>query len=202
MPIHANPTSRGYLPDAVSQWTRMQKPAEAPAQVVQETTGARPDLESHLAVAAADRGYACVYRATGGQLPFTCSTRGDVLSARERLEQYLEEVRERLRATVFARAGAVVALTALFVTLIAVAVLRDPGFPPSAVWTARIALGVALLVAAMGHAVATTGRTSAWAPREILRATSALSGRTHRNVHGAGSSSRAWRACSSHRSAG
>jgi hypothetical protein len=47
-----------------------------------------------------------------------------------------------------ARAGAVVALTALLVTVIAVWLLRDPGFPPSAVLAARIALVVSLLVAA------------------------------------------------------
>jgi hypothetical protein len=32
--------------DAVSQWTRMQKPADAPTQVVEESTGARPDLKA------------------------------------------------------------------------------------------------------------------------------------------------------------
>jgi len=70
------------------------------------------------------------------------------LSARERLEQYLHEVRQRLRAAVVARASAVVALTALLVTLVAVWLLRDPGFPPEAVLGARIALFAGLAVAA------------------------------------------------------
>jgi hypothetical protein len=70
------------------------------------------------------------------------------LSARDRLEQYLDQVRQRLRAAVVARAGAVVALTALLVTVVAVWLLRDPGFPPSAVLAARIVLAVSLLVAA------------------------------------------------------
>ena len=70
------------------------------------------------------------------------------MSARERLEQYLDEVRQRLRAAVVARAGAVVALTALFVTLLSVWLLQNPAFPPSAVITARVVLIVSLLVAA------------------------------------------------------
>jgi hypothetical protein len=70
------------------------------------------------------------------------------LSARERLEQYLDEVRQRLRAAVVARAGAVVALTALFVTLVSVWLLQNPSFPPSAVITARVVLVLSLLVAA------------------------------------------------------
>src|SRR6186713_2995995 len=84
----------------------------------------RRRAEIHLALASADRGYACVYRATGGQLPSTRTARGDVLSARERLEQYLDQVRQRLRTAVVARASAVVALTALVVTVLAVLVLR------------------------------------------------------------------------------
>jgi hypothetical protein len=71
------------------------------------------------------------------------------LSARERLEQYLDQVRQRLRAVVLARAGAAVAVTALLVTVIAVWMLREPGFPPSAVLAARIALVVSLIVAAV-----------------------------------------------------
>jgi hypothetical protein len=70
------------------------------------------------------------------------------LSARERLEQYLDRVRQRLRASVVARASAVVALTALVVTVVAVWVLRDPGFPPAQVMTARIVLALSLIVAA------------------------------------------------------
>jgi hypothetical protein len=70
------------------------------------------------------------------------------LSAGERLEQYLTDVRRRLRAVVVARASAVVALTALAVTVVAVVVLRNPGFPASAVLTARLTLFGALLVAA------------------------------------------------------
>jgi len=57
-------------------------------------------------------------------------------------------VRQRLRAVAFVRAGAVVALTALLVTVIAVWMLQEPGFPPSAVLAARIALVVSLIVAA------------------------------------------------------
>src|SRR4051812_40383349 len=99
-------------------------------------------------MASADRGYACVHRATGGQLPFTRTARGDVLTARERLEQYLEQIRQRLRTAIVARASAVIAVTALVVTIGAVWMLRDPGFPASAVLTARIVLVLSLLVAA------------------------------------------------------
>ena len=70
------------------------------------------------------------------------------MSARERLEQYLDRVRQRLRAAVIARASAVVALTALVVTVAAVWVLRDPGFPPAQVIAARIVLALSLIVAA------------------------------------------------------
>ena len=70
------------------------------------------------------------------------------MTARERLEHYLEQIRQRLRATIVARAGAVVALTALVVTVGAVWMLRDPGFPPAAVLTARIVLALSLIVAA------------------------------------------------------
>ena len=70
------------------------------------------------------------------------------MNARERLEQYLADVRRRLRAVVVARASAVVAITALLVTLIAVWVLQEPGFPPDAVLLARVALVVAILTSA------------------------------------------------------
>ncbi|MEJ1965196.1 MAG: DUF4175 family protein [Gammaproteobacteria bacterium] len=70
------------------------------------------------------------------------------MSARERLEQYLDRVRRRLRAAVVARASAVVALTALLVTVIAVWLLRDPGFPPAQVMAARVVLALSLVVAA------------------------------------------------------
>ena len=70
------------------------------------------------------------------------------MSAGQRLELYLTEVRQRLRAVVVARASAVVALTALLVTVLAVAALRNPGFPSGAVLIARVALIVALAVAA------------------------------------------------------
>ncbi|HVY80124.1 MAG TPA: hypothetical protein VG994_04010, partial [Steroidobacteraceae bacterium] len=70
------------------------------------------------------------------------------MSAGRRLEQYLSDVRRRLQAVVVARASAVVALTALLVTVAAVFVLRNPGFPPDQVRLARIAVGVALIVAA------------------------------------------------------
>jgi hypothetical protein len=48
-----------------------------------------------------------------------------------------------------ARAGAVIALTALLVTLLAVLILRDPGFPPSAMVAARIILALSIVVAAV-----------------------------------------------------
>jgi hypothetical protein len=70
------------------------------------------------------------------------------LSAGERLEQYLSEVRRRLQAVVVARAGAVVAVTALLVTLVAILVLRGAGFPSSAVQIARAVLIAALVIAA------------------------------------------------------
>ena len=50
----------------------------------------------------------------------------------------------------FARAGAVIALTALVVTVAAVFVLRDPGFPPGAMLIARIVLALAVIVAGLG----------------------------------------------------
>jgi hypothetical protein len=70
------------------------------------------------------------------------------LSAGQRLEQYLTDVRRRLRAAVVARASAVVAVTALLITILAIVVLRNPGFPASAVLTARLTLFGALIVAA------------------------------------------------------
>jgi hypothetical protein len=82
------------------------------------------------------------------------------LSAGRRLEQYLSEVRRRLQAVVVARASAVVALTALLVTVGAVFVLRNPGFPPGQVMVARIALVVALVVAAVAML---------WRPLNALR---------------------------------
>ncbi len=111
--------------------------------------GSEPRAEGHLAVAAADRGYACVYRATGGQLSSTCSARGDVLSARERLEQYLEEVRQRLRATVVRASGC--GRRAHGAVGHAQRGRRSSVSPASLLlqsWTARIVLVVALLVAA------------------------------------------------------
>jgi len=83
------------------------------------------------------------------------------LSAGERLEQYLSEVRRRLQAVLIARAGAVVALTALLVTVAAILVLRDPGFPAAAVQTARIVLVAALLIATAAVL---------WQPLNALRA--------------------------------
>ncbi|MEP7246422.1 MAG: hypothetical protein ABI885_22460, partial [Gammaproteobacteria bacterium] len=70
------------------------------------------------------------------------------MSPGDRLEQYLADVRRRLRAAVFARAGAVVALTALLLTLLAIWLLRDAGFPSTAVLIARVALVIALSIAA------------------------------------------------------
>jgi hypothetical protein len=83
------------------------------------------------------------------------------LSAGQRLEQYLTEVRRRLQAVIVARASAVVALTALLVTVGAVIVLRDPGFPARAVLIARVVLAVALIFAA---------GAMLWAPLNALRA--------------------------------
>jgi hypothetical protein len=70
------------------------------------------------------------------------------LNARERLEQYLLEVRNRLRTVAVARAAAAVAITALAITLLAVWALRDTGYPERSILFARIALILALVAAA------------------------------------------------------
>jgi hypothetical protein len=82
------------------------------------------------------------------------------LNARERLEQYLLEVRHRLRTVAFARAAAVVALTALLLTLVAVWALSDSGFTGQLVLIARIGLLLALIVA---------GIAMLWRPLSALR---------------------------------
>jgi hypothetical protein len=69
------------------------------------------------------------------------------LNARERLEQYLLEVRHRLRTVAFARAAAVVAITALALTLLAVWLLSDSGFAGQPVLIARVGLILALVAA-------------------------------------------------------
>ena len=70
------------------------------------------------------------------------------MSAGLQLDHYLTEVRQRLHAVIAARAGAVLAITALILTVLAVIILRDPGFPPGAMVIARIVLAVSLAVAA------------------------------------------------------
>ncbi|MFO7275771.1 MAG: DUF4175 family protein [Pseudomonadota bacterium] len=70
------------------------------------------------------------------------------MSARERLDRYLDEARRRLRAIAVARASAVLAVSALLLTLAAVWFLKRTGFAPGWVLGLRLTLIAVLLAAA------------------------------------------------------
>ncbi|GFE91292.1 coiled-coil domain-containing protein [Steroidobacter agaridevorans] len=68
------------------------------------------------------------------------------MTSRERLESYLAELRSRLRAHIYLRAGAVGAAGTLLLTCIAVWLFNQEGFAASIAISARIALVVLLLL--------------------------------------------------------
>ena len=82
------------------------------------------------------------------------------MNTRERLDQYLDEVRRRLRTVIVARAGGAIALAALVLTAIAVWALQSSGLQPRLVLAARIGLFVVLLAIAVAML---------WRPLSALR---------------------------------
>lgn len=82
------------------------------------------------------------------------------MNARLRLDRYLDDLRRRLRSLFLARAAAVGAVTTLVVTVVAVWLLNQRGFPSGAVLAARSILIAALLAA---------GVTLLWLPLRRLR---------------------------------
>jgi hypothetical protein len=66
------------------------------------------------------------------------------MSARERLETYLDVLRRRLRAHIYVRAGAIAAAGVLIITCVAVWLLQREQFSPAIVLAARIALVASL----------------------------------------------------------
>jgi hypothetical protein len=71
------------------------------------------------------------------------------MTSRERLESYLAELRSRLRAHIYLRAGAVGAAGTLLLTCLAVWLFNREGFPASIAISARITLVVLLLLVAL-----------------------------------------------------
>ncbi|HWK48739.1 MAG TPA: hypothetical protein VNR40_02580, partial [Steroidobacter sp.] len=71
------------------------------------------------------------------------------MTSRERLESYLAELRSRLRAHIYLRAGAVGAAGTLVVTGLAVWLFNREGFAASIAISARVALVVLLLLVAL-----------------------------------------------------
>ena len=71
------------------------------------------------------------------------------MTSRERLESYLAELRSRLRAHIFLRAGAVAAAGTLLVTCLAVWLFNREGFAPSIATSARVALVLLLSLVAV-----------------------------------------------------
>ena len=68
---------------------------------------------------------------------------------RQNLESYLAELRSRLRAHIYLRAGAVGAAGTLLLTCIAVWLFNHQGFAASVAISARVALLVLLLLVAL-----------------------------------------------------
>lgn len=71
------------------------------------------------------------------------------MTSRERLESYLAELRSRLRAHIYLRAGAVGAAGTLLLTCIAVWLFNQQGFAASIAISTRVALGLLLLLVAL-----------------------------------------------------
>jgi hypothetical protein len=70
------------------------------------------------------------------------------MSARERLETYLDALRRRLRTHIYVRAGAIAAAGVLVITCVAVWLLQREQFSPAVVLSGRIALALLLLLVA------------------------------------------------------
>lgn len=70
------------------------------------------------------------------------------MTSRERLESYLAELRSRLRAHIYLRAGAAAAAGTLLLTCIAVWLFNQEGFAASIAISARVALVLLLLLVA------------------------------------------------------
>jgi len=71
------------------------------------------------------------------------------MNSRQRLNDYLEQLQQRLRAFMLARAAATIGLVVLLSILAAVWLLLPRGLPASAVWSVRG--GLLLIVAALGY---------------------------------------------------
>src|SRR5262245_27370788 len=82
------------------------------------------------------------------------------MNPREKLDEYLGALRERLKLAIFTRAGAAIALATLIVICTAVYVLNLRGFPIGGVIVSRIALFIA---------VAAIVATLVWLPLRRLR---------------------------------
>lgn len=68
------------------------------------------------------------------------------MTARERLETYLDALRRRLRTHIYVRAGAIAAAGMLVITVGAVWLLQREQFSPAIVLSGRVALGLLLLL--------------------------------------------------------
>ncbi|MEP7312749.1 MAG: hypothetical protein ABI859_09200, partial [Pseudomonadota bacterium] len=82
------------------------------------------------------------------------------MNAGVRLDQYLEQLRLRLRREIYARATAAVVLTALAITAVAVWLLTRAGFPAPAVLGTRLGLVLAVVAIAL---------LTVWRPLRRLR---------------------------------
>ncbi len=73
-----------------------------------------------------------------------------MLNPRERLDDYLSSLRERIRLAIFTRAGAALALTVLILICVAVYLLNLRGFPVGGVIVSRIALLISVVALIAG----------------------------------------------------